>query len=539
MQGTTPRPRGAGRLGRGIAIAAALSIAAVGSAASVAAQDDLDILKVGNTAEISTWDPTKSFSTEVQYLANIYEPLIWATPLGAEEDFEPGLATEWSHSEDGLTWTFKLKEGVTFHDGEPFNAEAAKASIDAQRSAGAGASWIWWPVESVDVVDEYTIDVNLSTPAALDLIAASTYSAWMVSPAALAAAAEDPEFFETAGANGQTFGTGPYTLESWVPTAEIVLTQFPEYHGGWDDANHYEKVLVSILDPVNQQQALEGGDVDLANRIPVESADEVDALDGFTVHRDPSVYNYVGFLNTERPPLDDIRVRQALAYATPYEDIITVAAAGNAVQDRATIPPGIFPYSEEIPQYSTDLDKAKELMAEAGVDGFPLEITYFADNPIHAGYAPLLQAAYAELGVDVTLTPTTTFGQQWDRGKGDPETRQDMFLLLWWPTYSDAGSDNLVSMFKSSEEPAWNLSYWVNEEFDALVDEAVGLTGIDRDAAQAKFIEATEILVEESPAVFFIDNKAVTSVADSVEGFEYNINYPFTQGFFYDLTPAA
>ena len=217
MHGTTPRPHGAGRLARGMAVAAALSVAIAGSAASVSAQDDIDVLKVGNTAEITTWDPTKSFSTEVQYLANIYEPLIWATPLGAAEEFRPGLATEWSHSEDGLTWTFKLREGVTFHDGESFDAEAAKASIDAMRSAETAASWIWWPVESVDVVDEYTIDVNLSTPAALDLVAASTYSAWMVSPAALAAAADDPEFFETAGANGQTFGTGPYMLESWTP----------------------------------------------------------------------------------------------------------------------------------------------------------------------------------------------------------------------------------------------------------------------------------------------------------------------------------
>ena len=471
-------------------------------------------------------------------MANIYEPLVWATPAGAENDFEPGLATDWSVSEDGLTWTFNLREGVTFHDGEPFNAEAAKASIDANKAAGAGASWIWWPVESVDVVDEYTIDVNLSTPAAVDLITASTYSAWMVSPAAIAAAAEDPEFFQTAGANGQSFGTGPYMLESWTPGTEILLTQNPEWHGGWDEAQ-YDKVLVSIMDPLNQQQALEGGQIDVANRVPVEAADEVDARDDVTVYRDPALFNYVGFLNTEREPLNDVRVRQALAYATPYEDIITVAAAGNAVQDRAAVPAGVFPYSEDVPQYSTDMEKAKELMAEAGVDGFPLEITYFADNPIHAGYAPLLQDAYAELGVDVTLTPTATFGQQWDRGKGDPENRQDMFLLLWWPTYSDAGSDNLGSMFRSREEPSFNLSYWVNEEFDTLLDEAIAMTGTDRDAAQAKFTEAMTIMVEESPAVFLIDTKAVTSVGDHVQGYEYNLNYPFTQFFFDELTPAS
>lgn len=129
----------AGRAGPAIAIAAAVSVAVVGSTAGVVAQDDQDVLKVAHTANITTWDPVASFSTEAQYMGNMYEPLVYATPLGAEEDFVPGLATDWSTSEDGLTWTFNLEQGVTFHDGEPFDAEAAKASIDAARER-AGAS---------------------------------------------------------------------------------------------------------------------------------------------------------------------------------------------------------------------------------------------------------------------------------------------------------------------------------------------------------------------------------------------------------------
>ncbi len=99
------------------------------------------------------------------------------------------------------------------------------------------------------------------------------------------------------------------------------------------------------------------------------------------------------------------------------------------------------------------------------------------------------------------------FNQQWDRSKGDPEGRQDMFLLLYWPTYSDAGSDNLASLFKSSEEPFFNLSYWDNREFDALIDEGIALTGTDREAAQAAYEQAMKLLVEESPGVFFFDTE--------------------------------
>ncbi len=91
------------------------------------------------------------------------------------------------------------------------------------------------------------------------------------------------------------------------------------------------------------------------------------------------------------------------------------------------------------------------------------------------------------------------FSQQWERSKGDPEGRQDLFLLLYWPTYSDAGSDNLWSLFHSSEEPFFNLSYWDNEEYDALIDEAGGLTVTDREAAQETYTEAMQLLVDQAP----------------------------------------
>jgi len=533
MQGTSPQPRDVGRFGRGVAIAAALSVAVAGSAVTVAAQDAPNVLKVAHTADITTWDPVKSFSTEALYLGNMYEPLVYATPEGAAEPFAPGLATDWSVSDDGLTWTFNLEEGVTFHDGEPFNAEAAKASIDAARDR-AGASWIWWPVTSVDAVDEYTLDISVSTPAAVDLIAASTYAAWMVSPKALEATAADENYFES----GVSAGTGPYMLESWVPDTEVLLTRFDDYRKGWDDANHYDKVLVSILEPLAQQQALDGGQVDLANRLPPESIDQYDANPDFEVARDPSLFNYVGYLNTQRAPLDNVLVRQALAYATPYQDIIDVAVLGEGTQSRAAVPIGVFPYSEDVPVYPTDIEKAKALMAEADIDGFDMEITYTSSNALEAAFAPLLQDAYGKLGVNVTLTPMP-WNQQWDRSKGDPEGRQDMFLVLYWPTYSDAGSDNLQSLFRSSEAPFFNLSYWVNEEFDGLIDQAVIETGTYRDAAQATYEEAMSLLVEESPGIFFFDVGSVIPIPNAVEGFEYNLNYPFTHFFFYDLQPAA
>ena len=143
-----------------------------------------DVLTVAASAAVTTWDPVRSFSTEALYLGNVYEPLLWKTPADSEAEFTPGLAESWKTSADGMIWTFKIRSGATFHDGEPVNAAAVKASIDAAKDH-AGASFIWAPLEKVTTPDDSTVVMKLSYPAPMDLVAASTYGAWIVSPKAL------------------------------------------------------------------------------------------------------------------------------------------------------------------------------------------------------------------------------------------------------------------------------------------------------------------------------------------------------------------
>jgi len=488
-----------------------------------------NVLKVASTANVTTWDPIKSFSTEALYMANFYESLLRVNPPDADETIEPILAESWEVSEDGLTWTFHLREGVTFHDGEPLTADAVKQSIDTA-AENAGASFIWFPLESVNVVDDLTVDIVTSYPASVDLIASSLYGAWIVSPKALDAAAADEAYFEA----GVEAGTGPYMLESYTPDQEVLMTANEDYWGGWDDAQ-YDKVLVQIVpEAVQQQQMLEGGEVDLALRIPQENYGTFEGREGFTLENEPTYFNYVGFFNTLRPPLDDPMVRQALSYAVPYQDIIDVATFGYATQARGAAPAGVWPYSEEVNQYTQDLDMARELLAEAGyADGFDMRLTYAAENITEERFAPLLKDAFAEVGVNVEIEPIL-FNQQWEEAKTDPANAQDMFLLLYWPTYSDAGTDNLWSMFHSSEAPFFNLSYWANEEFDGLIDEAAVLTVTDPETAQQMYTDAQNLMVEEAPGVFFFDTKQPYVIPDHVGGFDYNMNYPFAT-FFYEL----
>jgi peptide/nickel transport system substrate-binding protein len=180
-----------------------LCLALLVAVGSVSAQN-ASVLRVATTAAITTWDPILSFSTEALYMANIYEPLLWINPTGSAQQFTPALATSWEHSEDGLTWTFHLREGVKFHDGSALTSDVVKRSIEAAKDH-AGASFIWLPLDTIDTPDDMTVVFKLKYAAPVDLIASSLYGAWVISPKALDAVEADSTYFEA----GKEGGSGP------------------------------------------------------------------------------------------------------------------------------------------------------------------------------------------------------------------------------------------------------------------------------------------------------------------------------------------
>jgi peptide/nickel transport system substrate-binding protein len=500
------------------------------------------VLKIANTANITTWDPVASFSTESEYIANVYEQLLRINPPGSAERFTPLLATSWESNTDGTEWTFHLRQNVKFHDGTPMDSAAVKKSIEAAQDH-AGASFIWLPLDTIEAPDASTVVFKLKYAAPVDLIASSLYGAWIVSPKALDAAAADKNYWN----NGADAGTGPYTIDSYKPDQEIVFKKFADYWGGWQP-NQYDTVLVSIVpEATTQQQMFEAGDVDLMTRIPQENYASFKDNPQYTYLEEPSFYNYIGFFNTTKKPLDDVKVRQALSYAIPYDDIIKIGAQGLGTQSRGPVPAGVWPWSKDVNQYTYDLEKAKALLKEAGHEGgkFSVNITYASENDTEAGFAPLIKDSFAQIGVDATLTPME-FTQQWALAKADPAKAQDMFLLLYWPTYSDAGSDNLWSMFYGdpANKPsylnvtAFNLSYWMDDEYNKLLDAAIGETVSDATQSQADYVSAMNRLVDQAPGVFFMDTKAVFIIPAHIGGFKYNLNYPFVHYFFYELHPA-
>ena len=187
---------------------------------------------------------------------------------------------------------------------------------------------------------------------------------------------------------------------------------------------------------------LEGGEVDLAERIPNENLDTFRADSNYTVFEEPSFFNYIAYFNTLRAPLDDVKVRQALSYAIPYQDIITIGAGGLGTQSFGPVPAGVYPWDDSVGQYTYDLEKAKALLKEAGHEGgFSIRMTYTASNASEEAFAPLIKDSFAQIGVEVTIE-ALSLGEQLKLGRSGVDA-QDMTLMLYWPAYADAAADNL------------------------------------------------------------------------------------------------
>jgi peptide/nickel transport system substrate-binding protein len=490
-----------------------------------------DLLAVAHTAEVTTWDPSSSFSTEVTYMANIYETLLIANPEGSSEPFTPALAENWEVSEDGLEWTFYLQEGVTFHGGERMDAAAVKKALDRTIEMGEGASFIWAPVNSIEAAGDLELKITLGEPAPLDRIVSSSNGAWIMSPSA---ADQETAWFE----EGNADGTGPYMLHSYRPGEELTLVRFDEYWKGWE-GNHFSRVVVKIVsEAIVQRQLLEAGEVHIASVVPIEAIATLDANPDLNVYRGPSFYNYFGFLNTEKAPLDNKLVRQAISYAIDYQGIMDIATGGYANQSQGPVPQGLWPWHEDLPQYTYDLDRAMELLVEAGYEdgtlgGIDMVLTHASENPAHTRYAPLIKESLARIGINLEVRPIL-WTQQWAMAKeSTPEEAQDIFLLLWWPTYAD-GYDNLSSLFTSAMSGYWNLSYWENETYDQLTEEAYSLSVTDVDDSREKYFEAQKMLIDEAVALFFYDPQEILPMSARIKGEALNQCYPRVI-FFYNL----
>ena len=472
------------------------------------------------------WDPSDTFSNEIIVINNIYEQLMRYDPI--KDEYIYLLATDFDTSEDGLTWTFKLREGVKFHCGEEFDADAVKYCVERTIERGQGASCIWDPVEEVNVKDKYTVEFKLKYPAALDMIVSAGYTAHMFCPKCTEEKGHD--WF----VQGNACGTGPYMLEYWERGNEVVLAKFDDYWGGWSD-NKYDKAIVKMIpESGTRRQMLEAGEAGIVDTLPFEDLQALEDNPGIEIVKTPSFQNMICLINTEKPPLDNKLVRQAISYAVPYDDIVNYVMSGYAEQSRGPIPKALWGHKSDLFQFNYDLDKARELLKEAGYeDGFKLLLTYKSGDENERKASELLKSELKKLNIDLEIRGMP-WEPQWEMAKSvDPKDRQDLFIMYWWPDYADPYSW-LNGLFHSEDTIVFNLSYWKNEEYDRLIDEANRISGADRDKAIELYGKAQEIMMEEVPAIFIFDQQFARAKRKNIKGYYDNPLYAHVV-FFYDL----
>lgn len=509
-------------------------LAACGPAATDAPEEPVEIVgSFAQNEDFLTLDPSIGMAIEMVLFCNVYEGLTY-TPEYDTQLALPLLATSWESSDDLMEWTFYLREGVKFHDGTDFTADAVKYSFERTLRMAQGGSYILDPIAhegAIEVVDDYTVKFHMAYPAPMDVIAGSAYAAWIMSPTTTEAnAGDESDWFEV----GNDAGTGPYMIESYERGRRVITKKFDDYWVEWAP-NSFDRVFFEVVeDPIVLQQMIESGETDITYGMPAENREMLEARDDIVrVEEKTFIVEYIP-INTQHPPLDIKEVRQALAYSFPYDDYINIILDGFGIQAYSLIPEGAWGLCDTCFQYYHDLDKARELLEAAGYPdgGFDLEIVAYAGFEDGIQYSELWKAELAKLGIDLTITVMTTEAA-YSRARSSPEEAADLMTFSWWQDIVHPLAF-LQLPYMCEEDIFFNFSYWCNEDFDAYIYDGYS---VSKEEAIPLYEEAQRILIEEVPSIVISQSIKNWYVRADVEGFVPNPAY--TQAVFWkNLTRA-
>jgi peptide/nickel transport system substrate-binding protein len=494
----------------------------------VAYQDSADIA-----------DPSQTLIVANNVISRpIYEGLLTLKGSSLTE-LEPVLAESYAANADKSEWTFKIRQGVTFHDGSRLDAQAVYDSY-ARTIVNKLPTWVILgrfvgedPAKTMQVVDQYTLRFTFDSPQPLlGLALASAYGMGIISPTAFRQHEKDGDVAKE-WLTTHAVGTGAYKLEKFAPNDEFVLVRNPGYWRGWSDPNKFEKVIVKIYPQSStRRQLLEKGDVDI---LTAPSAEDVEALQqsgGFAIGDAELIRtDYIAF--NPHGKLADPRVRQAISYAFDYDGYIQNVRKSQGRRAQGPFPRSLAYHDPDVFMYTTDLDKARELLAEAGwVDG--TEITY-AYSPGYHGedVGPILQAQLEQIGVKLKIEEQDSSAYNgMFYGDQPPEQRPDMLWYVWWPNFSDAYDWSWILYHSAAAGSSGaNGGFYANQRVDALIDQ--GLAETNPASQQQIWKEMQNIVTSTDPAGLWVEDPLDhTILRQDIQGQVYNALYTQTFDFY-------
>ena len=465
----------------------------------------------------------------------IFEGLVGTEP--GTPDPAPLLATEWEGADDGLSYTFTLRDGVTFHDGEPFNAEAVCTNFDRWHNwtgllQSENLSYYYGKIfrgfkdtdpkgiyESCTPEGDSEVTIALNKPFAGFVQALSLPAFSMQSPKAMeqydadnvGGTEDDVRFSEYATAHPT--GTGPFTFEKWDRGQQVTLVPYEDY---WGDKAKVDRAIVRIIDDGNaRRQALVNGEIDGYDLVAPGDLEGLEE-DGFQIeNRDPYNILYLAF-NQAVPALKDIKVRQAIAHAIDKDAVVNQSLPEGSKVAVNFQPDTVAGYTEDVPTYDHDPEKAKALLAEAGQSNLTIEFNY--PTGVSRPYMPSPEDTFVAIrsqleAVGITVTPVA---DQWspdylDKVTGSPE--HGIHLLGWTGDYDD--TDNFLGVFFGQKTDEWGFD---NPEIFSALTEARGVA--TREEQTPLYEEINKQVMEFLPGVPIAHPVPSLAFAPEVEGYQ-------------------
>lgn len=453
-------------------------------------------------------------------LANVYETLIFPN---AEAGVDPWLAESWDISDDGLTYTFHLREGVKFHDGSELLASDVVYSYNRLKTIGEGYAYLVSGVADIQAPDDYTVVFTLEEPSGLfvpSLVRLYVLNEDQVRANTLAEGAYGEE-----GDYGKEWllthdaGSGPYTIIEFPLEEYCMLEKFEDWWAA--DKFHPNAAdrakLIGTTEAATVRSMMSTGELEISDQWQtVEAYQALDALDGVHIQSFVSMSSFYYMVNNRKPPTDDIHCRKAMAYAFDYEGAVALEWPGTPVMD-GPVPAILGGHDPNVLTYTRDMDKAREELAQCqyadNLDDYPVEVHWISEVPHEEKFALLFQANMAELGMKVEVVQMPWLSVVEETAAED--TSPHIVTVYVSAALPEAGL-MIKDRYHSSTAPTWQQNEWLlDPELDAAIDDA--LATADQAERFAKYAALEARIMEMCPSLFLYDQLEQHAVVDYVD----------------------
>lgn len=474
----------------------------------------------------SSVDPHAIMDVPMQFiLLNVYDGLY--RYIGNPPELVPWLAESHTVSDDGLTWTFTLRQGVKFHDGSDVTADDVVYSFQRLLGLGKGAAGAFAPVlqpDNAKAVDEHTVEFVLDEPYAPFLAAVPLVA--VVNKELLESQSEGDDW-AAAWLSSNDAGSGAYALDAstYRPQEIVDLHRFDDHFYGWSDNKNPVDVIRAhaVQETSTRVLALIRGDIDATDSyLPTDQVERVERADGVRVARDESMRVMVIRMNNKKPPFDNVNFRKCLSHAFNYEGFISGILKDYALRNAGPIPQNLWGAPADLEPYSYDLEKAKSYCDAARDEGAPVDrkVEIHTQSQLDQTIlsAQLLQGDMRKLGLDLEIVPN-----QWANlisVTGRPETTPDMWSH-WVSTYFVDPENWIGQMYDSRFHGTWKASSWYsNDKVDELLTAA--RTNTDQAEREKLYEEASRIVVDEAADIWIYNTVQLRGLSERIEGYKFS-----------------